>query len=227
MTCKCPDETALAAFLDGGLDPAARGAIEAHLARCERCLDVVSAEARAALLEPPLPVPARVMARARAAVARPRVAAGWNPRRLLPAGALAAAVLLAAVLWRQGETVPGGIVETGPLGWPSGAPPEYRGPDTAAVVAPELTTPIEGATVPPGPVSLAWTPVPRSLGYDVQLMTEAGDPVWQSHVAATHVVALDPALVPGRTFYARVAAVLPDGRRVASAAVTLRIDAGP
>ncbi len=42
----CPDPEAIAAFLDGGLEPAERAAFEKHLGECEACYEVLSESLR-------------------------------------------------------------------------------------------------------------------------------------------------------------------------------------
>jgi anti-sigma factor ChrR (cupin superfamily) len=95
----CPDAMALAAFADGRLGPGERDAIEAHLAACGDCLDLVLGASAA--IEP---VRAEVVARAQALAGvraarepgRMRIGARW-------VAAAAAAIVVCAGAFRLGS----------------------------------------------------------------------------------------------------------------------------
>ncbi len=105
---RAPDDEAersllLAAYLDGTLDPEALESVEAWLAADPAACETLTA-ARAALAEPPVEVPAAVLARARGLVGDPRPAArdsgGWLAEifggLLRPVGFATAVALLVA-----------------------------------------------------------------------------------------------------------------------------------
>ncbi len=101
----------LTALLDGALEPAARAAVEAHLAGCAACraeqgrlTGALSALARLPAAPGPSPYFASRLA-ARLAAEPPRGLFGWLPawrwRLALPAGGLAAVALAGVLVIRQ------------------------------------------------------------------------------------------------------------------------------
>ncbi len=135
-------------------------------------------------------------------------------------------MLLATVVWQglpPGSTDAPATSNTAPArpnpGSEASSPRERRAVQADAVSAPHITTPIDGAIVAAVPFELAWTPVAHGLGYEVQLLGAAGEILWQVATETTRVTVAADALVPGHTYYLRVAATLPDGRRVPSPAV--------
>ena len=92
---------------------------------------------------------------------------------------------------------------------------------TTAAITSELATP----DLEPGAFTLRWSEVPGALRYELQLTTEALDPVWSADdLTANH------ASVPRETIEAvpagtelvwRVTAVMPDGQRRSSAALAV------
>src|SRR5689334_569177 len=60
----CPDETRLAAYVDGGLDPRSRNEVAIHLADCVYCVAEASSIVRMQQSEP-IEVPSALLARAR------------------------------------------------------------------------------------------------------------------------------------------------------------------
>jgi hypothetical protein len=108
LAADAPDEMALAAYLDGTLDPPAREALEARLAAAPEALDLLLA-ARAALAEPDAAAPESLVRRASALVADPpgrslaaRLRGLFAPlRQPLGWSAAAAGVLVACVVGFQ------------------------------------------------------------------------------------------------------------------------------
>ena len=65
MISTCPDETTLAAFVDGGLAPSAHEAVVTHVSDCARCAELLSVEARASVQGTPQALDPALLARAR------------------------------------------------------------------------------------------------------------------------------------------------------------------
>src|SRR5512146_768153 len=101
----CPDEATLAAHIDGGIEPARRSRIEAHVSNCRYCLAQVGFALRLQNEELP-PVPQALLRRLHenGASARRRPWPGWQ---WAAASVVAGCALLAGLLVsRKTETPP-------------------------------------------------------------------------------------------------------------------------
>jgi len=229
-TWRCPGEHLLAAYADNRLAGSEKDRVEDHLAGCAYCLDQVAFLARISEIRPPEEVSAALLARVREVESG--ISAGWRWPAWSWAAAGAAAVLAISVtLWWQ---QPGG--QAPPITLPSAVsqPPRVKpvpheslerdvrqGPSSAL---PEVLSPSQGAVVALGSIEFRWTEVPRSLYYEVQLMTDEGSLVWEGRSESASLRAPgNIALNPGRIYYVSVRAHLPEGQSLRSPAVGFQI----
>jgi Putative zinc-finger len=246
---RCPDAARLAAYVEHRAGSTDEARIEAHLADCSACLEQV-----AFLLRRPGPetstVPPEMLARARDLVAsRPSV---WRAPVLRWGTAVAAAacvVLVVSLQLRQPVVPP--VPGPPPVAQPSvvqapsaGSTTALVAPDVprAAAVAPppgsptttvrrstaaaalEVTSPAENATLSPRDLEFRWQAVPGSVYYELSLVTEDGDVVWQDRVEGTFArLPEGVALRTGAKYFVWVHAYLAAGVTLKSAAVPFRV----
>ena len=154
----CPDAEALAAWLDGSLDPSAREACQAHVAACVRCQSVLAAAVRTEDVTATAGVPER---QAATVLRFPRRRLAWAAPI-----ALAATVMLAVWVARSARENVGGtlpadttVAETTPGGArdrelasdmpEKGAAPPAAAAPSSSDVAPELRAHSTAARVEP------------------------------------------------------------------------------
>ena len=239
---RCPDELSLAAYSEGSLDTARRERLEAHLDRCAFCYDQVAFLLRAADAPLPESVPASLLARARE-LAPERFSPGWSPAWRWVAATAAVAALTVAVTLRiqQPETtapvlqpLPAPAVQAPssqipPPVTPQGSAPaakspavERRTPAPRGEFAVEF--PADGATLTRSELQLRWKALEAALFYEVQILTEEGDLVWEGRATENHLrLPADAQLAPGERYYVWVRVQLADGAPVRSRAVSFRV----
>ncbi len=231
----CPDEAELAAFLEDKLVGQAKGRMVHHLADCSHCLAQIAELSRLQAGEPPVEVPAALLARARglAETAHPGAS-----RPLVRWGAIAAAAacvaLVVATTYRQpppppalGPSSPAARQET--ISTPLATPPQAEPrrairnlPNRAAV--PRLLYPREGSIVAPGGIEFRWQNVPGALYYDIRVVTEDGDVIWESRAEKAEArLPSDVQLTAGQRLFVRVRAWLAEGKTVTSRVVRFRV----
>jgi len=216
-SASCPDEIAIAGYVDGGLEDDARENVERHLVSCDECVRQVGFLSRATDTPAPQPAPEELQRRARELVSarKSRPAGGRSSQRRW--AALAAGVLLvtSVVLWNlqeHGATDEGGEIR-------------LVGP---AVMGPEVLHPIEGSTVPIDSLWIRWTPEPPSLFYEVRVVDGDGGLLWQDRVEGTEVLLPEGlGLIAGEDYYVRVSANLVGGKTLKSSHVGFRVGEGP
>ena len=192
----CPGDDALAAYLDGTLDPAAKSEAELHLANCTACCSLI-AEVVAMRRSEPTPLPFGLEQRA-IAITSPQRNAGR--RVLIPVTtALVIALSFTAIVLRTAKkeisTAPTSKVS--PVVAKSEPPPSLSVPATSNIVrqsassdlVPGLIFPQENSVIKPGEFLMKWKAVPRARYYEVHLVDAEGEPVWQgeSQTASTSV----------------------------------------
>lgn len=235
-TWRCPDEARLAAYADNQLEDRARHSLEDHLAGCEFCPGQLAFLARLQGSEPPEQVPPQLLARARELAAK-QTRSLWVPGlRWATAFGAAASLLLVATLWlNQPE------ISVSPPSPPEGPSPESlaapppippapaeplpsvrsRQPEP---VAPELLFPAEGSVVRAGYIDFQWRGMPRSLFYEIRVVTAEGDLVWRGRAEATRVqLPPDVQLAAGQKYFVWVRAYLPEGKTAKSAVVGFNV----
>ena len=205
----CPDDQQVAEYFDGGLDGAEKVGLERHFDECRHCRARIGVIERVLTEEGDRRIPGEVLAAAKGMVEPVR------SRRFRTAPAWAAAALLVVTL---------AALVNDRLGTPQAtAEPGQAGTDTRQVrsVSPEtegirVLNPAHSAEMRPGS-TFEWTAVPDSLHYDVFVLTGEGDVVVVERVRQTDWV-LDPAQFDREdgTYYFRVVAFLPDGRKLQS-----------
>lgn len=202
----CPDETRLAAYVDGGLDPRSRNEVAIHLADCVYCVAEVSSIVRMQESEP-IEVPSALLARARTMARDQKDVWSWYRAAFATALTGFAAILL--TLWVK--------------------PPQSTGPDgvrslEAHTSIPELLEPADGASLRRDQIAFRWTPVDRAVSYEVRVLNADGNIVWTTHRDQTAVrlpAAAD--LRSGAQYFASVRAHLPDGNTLKSPITRFRV----
>jgi hypothetical protein len=224
---RCPDETRLAAYVDGTLGGTLRESLQNHLADCGFCLGQVGFLSRAGELGPPPAVPTHLLALAQGE--RPGLLGHLRPATLV--AATAGLVLALAVVSPRGreESLPGvpgfDRSDTASPAAPSADRILRNGQNAAG--DPRIFRPSEGENVPRAGLDLRWREVAGSLFYTVQLLDSKGDVVWEGRTECTRLtLPAEVALAPGQTYFAWVLAHLPSGASVRSPAVGFRVAPG-
>ena len=231
---RCPEETELAGYAEAQLGGSAKERLEHHLADCGYCRNQVAALLRLQAEAVPSEVPAALLARARELAER---AGHGSSLPLLRWGTIAAAACLALVVattYRQPVPSP-------PL-TPSRPAPPAALPSTPSVTVPppagprivrnqrketptlHLLYPREGAVVAPKEVEFRWKRVPGTLYYDIRIVTDEGDLIWEGRADQTRVtLPSDIHLQAGQEFFVRIRAQLPEGKTVSSRVVGFKV----
>jgi len=213
---ECPGEEALAGYVDGVADAATAQHIEAHLAQCYACRLQVTAALRTADGEATDSVPELLASRARRVI-RSR---GSRPLRDLRVWAAAATVLLAFGLF---------VAERPPV--PAQNPDSALAPTTResrfaerGPVLPKIALPAENAVVAANELAVSWRAVPGSRYYELRIVTDAGDLVWQERVTGTDwTPGAKLALQPGAEYFVRVDAFVDDAKPISSEHVMFKV----
>lgn len=166
-----PDEILTAAYLDGGLAPAARDSVEAHLASCDPCRAGVTLlrSGGGPATEDADQVPSELLVKARTGAAHPL---GLSSRAL----AAAAILLLCAAgvaAWRLA-----------PAGEPRESSVILRDPAEGSVVPPAPVSPGSAAVIPRVGIVFAWTSVPGADRYIITVLGVSGETIATLEAAA-------------------------------------------
>lgn len=212
-TPQCPGYQELSAYVDGSLDDAGHQLIEEHLTGCGGCIRLVALSSHQRGSESTTPTPELVLAHAR------RLAASQKPGRVrrFTVWASAAAVLLALTLLVQSQRELSPDIEAGATD------------RTIRTVSPAITpvhvlSPLAGVSVDAGELVFRWTEMPGSLYYDVHIVSEAGNLIWEERVTGTRWTGVDTlALVPGVEYFVRVDAYLSNAKTVSSEHVAFTV----
>ena len=201
---ECPDALQLAAYMDGGLEEQQFKTLQAHIAECDDCSDVVGVLAHAGNDDSNAQADALTLARAQRLGKTTRLPA-YAPR-----WAAAAVVVLALIV----VTTRGPQPEEAPLVTAPDEqqvltnPRQLRSIDRAAL-APKIISPLEGDNIEPGDLKVQWTEVQGSLHYDVRVVSAEGFIVWNGRVEGTEwQPPVDQSLEPGVSYFVRVDAYL-------------------
>lgn len=211
----CPVDEKLASFMDGGLSEQELEHLMNHLADCTFCLERVGMLSRARDADTPARVPELLLTRSRKLAAPRQTAAARNDTFGVAARwAAAAAVVLAIGLVARPALVPD------PQSTPAGQQvPDYRQTRNfnPNALGPGILSPPEGATISSRNGLFRWSTVPDSLYYQVRIVSDEGDLVWQERVDGTEWT-LPPslALVPGAEYFVRVDAYLTESKALNS-----------
>jgi hypothetical protein len=185
----CPKDEAIATYVDGNVDAAARSRVESHLANCAHCRGLVADVTKMKETDPPA-IPVQLKQKAVALVA-PR------PRRrqwiLWPVAAGAACALIIG-LWVRGPqqvsaptpafppTAPAPTVNAKSEPAPALRPPsgEVERNLTASSHLPVLIFPQKNNVLTPQQLEFKWKAIPQSRYYEIRVVTADGDLVWSA-----------------------------------------------
>jgi hypothetical protein len=220
-TAFCPEDQVIAEYYDDVLSGAERDTLEHHLADCHFCL------ARLGMLQrleydPVAPrICEDVLATAKALhqgkMRRPK----WAP-------AFAAAAVLAIALGVMYQLYP--VREIGQDALPrthavepSSNLRDTRNIDTVAM-GPRFLSPGEGVSISPAESQFTWTAVPTSLYYQVRIVSDSGDLLWQERVEVTEwKLPAGLQLRQGVDYFVRVDAYLTDAKTLQSNYLLFRL----
>jgi len=227
----CPDEQALASFLDRACDPEVRAQLEDHLSACSYCRALVAESVKTQRLENLRPVPSAVLSRVRSIgnTAPRRLWWSWLPLTIAPAGC--AALLL--FVWLRA---------TEPLDLPRwtapSAPAVFKSPSPVAEIVrpsdvvrgsdnrfplPTIIFPADSSVIQPDRINFRWRAVPQASHYQVRVLTAEGELLWQHDSAENHLRADGGLILPAGKYFVLVSAVMENGRSQESSPVEFRV----
>jgi len=218
----CPEDQEIAEYFDGAATVVERIKLENHLTDCRFCL------ARIGMLQrlQADPVGKRVPEEGLAA-AKLMGHGQVRRRKLAPAWAAAAVVVIAVGVYSQLATfVPVGreVLPRMHESEPSGAPRETRTIDPTAL-GPRFLSPEEGMAVSSGDGVFRWTAVPNCLYYQLRIVSDEGDLLWQVRVDGTEwKLPSGLALSPGAEYYVRVDAFMSEAKYLQSDYLLFRFE---
>ena len=226
-TLACPDEDTLATYMDGGLSEQDHSLFELHLADCAYCIERVGILGRARESEAEATVPELVLARSSRLASGTSTQEAKSRRRSAPRWAAVAVVVLAIGVYSQlNSPNPGGpapTMSTETPNQPTGLR-ATRNIDPGAM-GPRFLSPREGMTITPNGGVFTWTAVPDSLYYQVRIVSDEGDLVWQERVNDTQWgLPSELSLAPGAEYFVRVDAYLGEAKSLNSDYVLFRVD---
>jgi anti-sigma factor RsiW len=190
---KCPDEHLLAAYADQQLVGDERHEVEKHLVACDTCLHELGSLVRSQDTRTDR-TPDDLLRLARG-FAKPSTS-GTSVWRWLPVPLLALLALIAFTTWRSTQVAPSNPTQNSPapvqeakssspeLPNTSSDDSEIRGTGGAAAM---IVSPTPGEHVSSAQPRFRWQAQPETESYEVQVMTEAGDLVWEAHTNSTSI----------------------------------------
>lgn len=216
----CPEDQQVAEYFEEQLPEAERDRLERHLADCRFCL------ARLGMLQrleqnPIAPrIPEDVLA-----TAKSMRNTGVRRRKWVQASAAAAVLVIAVGVLYQ--VLP--VREIGQVALPrthmnepSSDLRETRSIDPG-VMGPRFLSPRGGPDIISTASVFQWTAVPNSLYYEVRIVSDAGDLLWQERVDGTEwKLPAGLALTPGLEYFVRVDAYLTDAKTLQSGYLLFR-----
>lgn len=225
----CPGEHLLAAYADQQLLGDERHEVEKHLVGCDKCLHLLASLVKgqgAAIERTPEDL---LRAARRLGASPPPRTLGW---RWLPVPLVALIAVVAFTTWRvhltseatvpQSTSAPSQVAKSSPPPAPNAATDdrEVRGNANAALT---IVSPKPGEQVSAGAVQFRWEPQPEAEYYDVQVMTEGGDLVWEAREnSAVTALPRSVHLVSGQSYFLLVRAHVRHGVITESAPVQFR-----
>ena len=218
----CPEDQEIAEYFDGVASVVERIKLENHLAECRFCLARIGMLQR--LQDDPAAkrIPEELLASAKMM--------GHTPvrrRRLAPAWAAAAVVFIAVGVYSQLATFTPMGLEVLPRtheSEPPGNPRETRTIDPAAL-GPRFLAPTAGLAITSGDGVFRWSVVPNSLYYQLRIVSDEGDLLWQERVDGTEwKLPAELVLAPGAEYYVRVDAYMSEAKSLQSDYLLFRFD---
>lgn len=221
----CPDDYDIAAYMDGGLGGQEHQQLEMHLADCDFCLQRVGLLGRAIEDESENTVPELLLARSVRLVPSSR-----NPifKKILPGSqrwaAAAILVLVVSGLLFNQESIRFDPQEAPSQGELSDTAQQQRNIGSISRV-PNLISPVEGSTIDPASHSFTWLPVQNSLYYQVRIVSEEGDLLWQERLKDTQwQLPVQLELEADSEYFVRVDAFLTEIKSLNSDYVVFKIE---
>jgi len=213
---ECPDEHAIAAYVDGTLGAVGCEQLEAHAADCGHCLSLIGTLSRERGNDTSAPVAVSILAQVNSPASRNVLRSRW---RFPPQWAVAAMLVLAVPLLVQiGRNAERGTDVQG-----GSAPAATRTSGSSAVEL-DVLSPAAGAAVDPRSLSITWSAIAGTPYYDVRIVTDAGDVVIQERVTGTAwPLPSQLHLRPGGEYYVRVDAYPAGDKTVSSAHVPFKV----
>jgi hypothetical protein len=210
----CPEDQQVAEYFEDELPEAEREQVEHHLADCRFC------QARLGMLQrleqsPIAPrIPEDVLAAAKsmphATVSRPTRTPVWAAAAVL---VIAVGVLYQVLPVREIGQV---VLPRTHMNEPSSDLRETRSIDPG-VMGPRFLSSREDSGINSSAGIFKWTAVPNSLYYEVRIVSDAGDLLWQERVDGTEWrLPAGLALTPGLDYFVRVDAYLTDAKTLQS-----------
>lgn len=217
----CPDAQVLAEFFQGALGNQHRDRIERHIADCPYCRSEIGMLERVDADHTVNEIPADVLASAKKLGKGARTKPSRVRRLGIPISiGVAAALAMIFIAPRLAED---------PASSGSPAPVdsrELRGLPDAPADSPAILSPAEGSMVDVSELQIEWTPMPGALFYELQVMSEGGEILFDQRVEGTQWGwEADRELIAGRDYYLRVVAHLDDGRELKSAHTRVQAEA--
>jgi hypothetical protein len=216
-TPACPDDYVLASFIEGGLSERDHEQFTEHLSGCEFCIDRIGIIGRAQDAEPDMPIPDFVSARAQKfAESANSTANGREWSRSVPRWAAAAVVVLALGLILQPQLPDKPDMD-----------PVVR--ETRIInpisMGPSLLSPLEGMAISPEHDYFSWTTIANSQHYQVRIVSDEGDLLWQEQVSETRwKLPADLMLAADTEYYVRVDAYLAESKALSSDYILFKVE---
>lgn len=218
----CPEDQQIAEYFDGAATVVERIKLENHLTDCRFCLARIGMLQRLQADPVGKRVPEEELATAKVMGHKP-----VRPRKLWPAWAAAAVVFIAVGVYFQLATSTPVAREAFPRiheSEPSSAPRETRKLDPTAL-GPRFLAPEEGLAVSSDEGVFRWTAVPNCLYYQLRIVSEEGDLLWQVRVDGTEwKLPSGLKLSPGAEYYVRVDAFMSEAKFLQSDYLLFRFE---
>ena len=219
----CPEDQEIAEYFDGVLTEDEQARLERHLADCRYCLARVGMLGRLEGHRPDRRIPGEVLATAKA-IAR-RVPGRW--KKMAPVWAVAASVALALGVLSQLDSTGQSEVRLIPSFSTVEQSSNLRETRSvnSTVTGPSFLSPLESpATIPTG-YSFRWTTVPNSRFYQVRIVSDNGDLLWQERITGTEWrIPAGTYLTPGTEYFVRVEAFLANTRSLKSEYLPFQVE---
>jgi len=224
----CPDDYELASYMSGGLSERDHGQFEMHLADCAYCMERVGILGRAGEAETTARVPEFLQARSARLAKHPdaQTASKMRVWHKAPRWAAAAVVVLAIGVFSQSYSLRhSGLESSAKLEAPTQSNNTRQTRNiNPGEVAPDFLSSREGMTMIPGDGVFRWTAVADSLYYQLRVVSDEGDLVWQGRVDETQwALPAGLSLVPGAEYYVRVDAYLTEAKALNSDYLLFRV----
>ena len=224
----CPEDQDIAEYFDGSITDEKRGPLHRHVANCRYCQSRLGLISRLQTDSSETEVAGSLLAKAKQ-MAGEQGRRRWNHAQARTAArwASAAMIILAiGFLTRQAQEPT--LV---PLGGPNDQTTwefrETRSIDYSAV-SPAIEVPADQFKIEPGNGAFNWTPVPGSLYYQLQIVSDEGDLVARARIVGTSwKLPPDLELVPGAEYFVRVEAQLDEYTNLKSDFVPFTIGKAP